>query len=132
IIGWKLRDTLHADLVTDALQSALLQRPTTPGLYFHSDRGSQYSSRQFRSLLHQAGLQQSMSALGNPYHNSLIESLFARLKIEFLHGQSFRDIQHLHAKLFDFIERYYNENVFIHPSTTSHPTPSNNSSSNNK
>ena len=44
VVGWKLGETLQSELVVAALKNALVLRQPEPGLYFHSDRGSQYSS----------------------------------------------------------------------------------------
>ena len=62
ILGWKLSDSLHADLVVAALNKALATGLVAPGALFHSDRGSQYSAGQLRAALANAGLIQSMSA----------------------------------------------------------------------
>jgi putative transposase len=61
---------MRADLVCDAMKMAIANRPNTQGVIFHSDRGSQYGSRQFRALLNNADMLQSMSARANPYDNS--------------------------------------------------------------
>lgn len=71
IVGWALDDHMRAGLVVSALQKALDSRQNrSPGLIFHSDRGSQYGSRSFRCLLGRHHMRQSMSARANPYHNA--------------------------------------------------------------
>lgn len=67
IVGWSLARHMRAGLVADAFKQALQTRRPGPGLVFHSDRGSQYGSREYRSLLAGAGAVQSMSARANPY-----------------------------------------------------------------
>jgi transposase InsO family protein len=64
VVGFAMADHMRADLVTDALQMAINLRRPAPGLIFHSDRGSQYTSGAFRHLLEQNGIVQSLSRPG--------------------------------------------------------------------
>src|SRR5256886_13060722 len=82
VVGWKLGETLEAELVETALQNALMMRTPDPGLYFHSDRGSQYSSQAVRTPLKVIGANLSMSAQGNCYANAKAEAFFSTLKTE--------------------------------------------------
>jgi transposase InsO family protein len=82
IVGWKLGENLEADLVVSALRNALLMRQPDRGLYFHSDRGSQYSSQAVRKPLEIIGANLSMSAAGNCYDNAKAEAFFSTLKTE--------------------------------------------------
>ena len=59
------------------------------GLIFHSDRGSQYASHDFRDVLAEYGITSSMSRRGNRWDNACSETLFGSLKVERLHGQRF-------------------------------------------
>ena len=108
IVGWCLRDHLRSDLVVEALDSALAARRGTHGIIFHSDRGSQYGSSAFRSVLERAGLRQSMSARANPYDNAWTESFMGTLKREMLQGGCFEDATDARLELFEYIEGYYN------------------------
>ena len=108
IVGWALADHLRAGLVTDALRQALESRRPPRGLIFHSDRGSQYGSREYRRLLEQAGIRQSMSARANPYHNAWTESFMGTLKREMLQGGCFADEGDARIELFAYIDSYYN------------------------
>ena len=72
VVGWKLGDTLQAALVVAALKNALVLRQPEPGLYFHSDQGSQYSSAALRKPLTVIGANLSMSAQGNCYEKELV------------------------------------------------------------
>jgi putative transposase len=66
VVGWSLTDHMRVDLVLSALQSALGHRlPASSGLVFHSDRGSQYASHDYRNALQTAGMTCSMSRKGN-------------------------------------------------------------------
>jgi len=108
IVGWSTADNLRAELVAEAFQQAVKSRRPKPGLIFHSDRGSQYGSKLFRSQLEKAGALQSMSAKANPYDNAWTESFIGKLKGEMLQGGCFIDAKDAQTELFAFIESYYN------------------------
>jgi transposase InsO family protein len=80
VVGWKLGETLQAELVVAALKNALVLRQPEPGLYFHSDQGSQYSSDAVRKPLTVIGANLSMSAQGNRYENAKAEAFFSRVR----------------------------------------------------
>jgi transposase InsO family protein len=82
VVGWKLGESLEAELVVTALRNALVLRHPDEGLYFHSDRGSQYSSEAVRKPLSVIGAIQSMSGVGNCYDNATMEAFFSTLKTE--------------------------------------------------
>ena len=108
IVGWKIADNMRSDLVSSALSQAIETRSPAPGLVFHSDRGSQYGSGQFRSLLTGAGIRQSMSARANPYDNAWTESFFGTLKGELIQDGCFENISDARTAIFEYIEAYYN------------------------
>src|SRR5271154_1828892 len=109
ILGWKLADSLHSDVVAGALSSALAKGIVLKGALFHSDQGCQYSSSRIRNLLAQADLIQSMSARGYCYDNAFAESAFASIKNEVLpDGHSFPTRRAASAALFDYFETFYN------------------------
>ena len=105
-------DLLHAPitstLVCDALQMALFRRQRTRGVIVHSDRGSQYCSKEHRKLLADNGLLCSMSAKGNCYDNAAMESWNHSLKVEAIHGEKLPTRKYAKAHVFDYIEVYYN------------------------
>lgn len=108
VVGWSLARHMRAGLVSQAFRQALESRRPAPGLIFHSDRGSQYGSREYRELLEGCGALQSMSARANPYHNAWTESFIGTLKAEMLQGGCFADERDARLEIFDFIEAYYN------------------------
>jgi len=67
VVGWALEHTLETALTLQALRMALARRRPQPGLVHHSDRGVQYASRDYTPLLHDHGIQISMSRQGNPW-----------------------------------------------------------------
>ena len=93
VVGWSLREDMTQDIAIDALRMAWFRRRPAPdaALIFHSDRGSQYASREFRSVLQGYGIRASMSRRGNCWDNACSETLFGSLKVERLHGQRFKD-----------------------------------------
>ena len=89
VVGWSMRNDMSREIVIDALRMAWFKRHPSPdrGLIFHSDRGSQYASRDFRDALTEYGITASMSRRGNCWDNACSETLFGSLKVERLHGQ---------------------------------------------
>ena len=108
IVGWAMGKRLQADLTLKALQMALRQRRPNEGLIHHSDRGSQYTSKEYQALLSRHKLLPSMSRAGNAYDNAPMESFFATLKTELVHHCRFETRQQAQAALFDFMEVFYN------------------------
>ena len=99
---------MRATLVIEALTNGYDHQPIKPGAVFHSDRGSQYGSRDFRSLLRSKKASQSMSGRANPYDNAWTESVIGTIKAEVLQGGRFGGFEDAHTELFDYIESYYN------------------------
>jgi putative transposase len=95
VVGWSMRPDMRCNLVIDALEMAWYQRrpDKKAGLIFHSDRGSQYASGDFRQVLEEYGITPSMSRKGNCWDNACSETLFGSLKVERLHGQRFATIR---------------------------------------
>jgi putative transposase len=123
VVGWKLGDSMEAGLVQSALDNALIRRNPQRGMYFHSDRGSQYSSQAVRKPLRVIGANLSMSAAGNCYDNAKAEAFFSTLKTEcFPSRQLFESKNQARREIFEYIEVYYN-NQRLH-SALGYKTPS--------
>ena len=75
------------------------------GLIHHTDRASQYAANDYRKLLQARG---SMSRKGNCRDNSVAESFFATLKVEFVHETLFRTRAQATREIFEYIEVFYN------------------------
>lgn len=99
---------MKEELIVSAFKKALLLRGTTTGMIVHSDRGGQYAGKDFRKLLADNKLLQSMSRADNPYDNAFMESCFSRFKTELLEGGMFEDMQDAYTEIFEYIEMYYN------------------------
>jgi transposase InsO family protein len=109
ILGWKLADSFHTEVVTSALRRAIDTGLVTPGALFHSDRGCQYSALPTGQLLARHGLRQSMSAAGYCYDNAFAESAFASLKSELLEdGAPFPTKAAAATAVFDYLETFDN------------------------
>jgi transposase InsO family protein len=109
VVGWKLDDRLEAGLVHQALQNALVLRQPRVGLYFHSDRGCQYTSQLVRKPLEVIQAIPSMSAPGNCYDNAKAEAFFSSLKTEcFPVSNCFESKAQARRTIFEYLEVYYN------------------------
>ena len=108
LVGWATDATMPAALVARALQQALSRRQPAPGLLHHSDRGSQYASDAYRTLLHAHGVEPSMSRAANCYDNAPMESFWATLKTELIDGRVFDTRAQARSEVFDYIACFYN------------------------
>lgn len=84
IIGWAMDKRMTVNLVQRAMKMAIHLRQPEPGLLFHSDRGSQYTSKSFGRLLQKHGIRASMSGVGACWDNAVVERFFGSLKYEWL------------------------------------------------
>jgi len=108
VVGWALADHMRTELVTAALQMALMNRQPAPGLVCHSDRGSQYTSTGYRDLLDEHGLRHSVGQPGTCWDNAVAESFFATLKNELIYLHVWPTRQSARTAIFGFIEGWYN------------------------
>lgn len=108
IVGWAVSTQIDTSLVLMALSMALTHRQPPAGLIFHSDRGVQYASGDFRQRLAAAGLVASMSRRANCYDNATMEAFWSTLKLELIYRRDFEDAGQLRQVLFDYIEVFYN------------------------
>jgi putative transposase len=115
IIGIAIDSKMNADLLIKALYEAIGRRSITFGVILHSDLGSQYRSEIFQDRLALYGITASMSARGNCYDNSMVESFFGTLKTELDWNQKFTTREQAKASIFEYIECWYN-NKRLHSS----------------
>jgi putative transposase len=108
VVGWALADHMRTDLVIDALRMAVVSRNPPAGVIFHSDRGSQYTSDEFRGFCRRNGVRPSVGRTGICYDNPVAESFFATIKKELIHTQPWPTIDKLRSAVFEYIESYYN------------------------
>jgi len=108
VVGWSMSTRMQVRLVCDALQMAVWQRQPQAGLIVHSDRGSQYASKQYRQLLKIHGFIGSMSRVGNCWDNSVAESFFGSLKQEQIHWRHYLTRYAAQQDVLQYISMFYN------------------------
>jgi putative transposase len=108
VVGWSVADHLRTELITDALNVAFARRRPEVGTIFHSDRGCQYTSAEYRKFARGHGVVLSLSRTGNCFDNAVAESFFATLKRELIHRRAWPTRAGLRRALFDYIEGWYN------------------------
>jgi transposase InsO family protein len=108
IVGWSLDKTMTRELVLAALRQACFRRKPGTGLIFHSDRGSQYCSKEFREQLRQYHMLQSQSRKGDCWDNAVVESFFHTVKTEAIFHEDFETRAQAQAFIFEWIEVFYN------------------------
>lgn len=87
---------------------AIEARGVTPGLIVHSDRGTQYRSNSYVGFLEKHKITRSMSRKGNCWDNAVMESFYARLKVELIYAKNYQSIEEARSGLFGYIEVFYN------------------------
>lgn len=110
LVGHAMRDTMHTEMITAALDMALKRQGINSGsgLVAHSDRGSQYASAEYTAKLQAYKITPSMSRKGNCYDNAMVESFFRTLKVELIYTRKFKTREEAKAAIFEFIEVWYN------------------------
>jgi transposase InsO family protein len=108
IVGYAMGGRMSRNLISQSLLRALSTRRPEKGLLHHSDRGSQYCSYEYRSLMENYGLEASMSGSGNCYDNAPMESFWGILKQELVHHRHYRTRQEAIAEITEYIEIFYN------------------------
>lgn len=108
IVGYAIADHMRTSLVTDALDMALKNRTPGPGVIFHSDRGTQYTSKDFDKYCRKNKIRRSLGRTGICYDNAVSESTFATYKKELIHTRPWPDLKSLKIETKDWIENYFN------------------------
>lgn len=108
IVGWAMGERLDTELAASALAMAVTDRRPSVGLIHHSDRGCQYASGSFQSLLTAHGMVCSMSRKGDVYDNAPMESFFGTLKRELVRFARFATREQARQDVFEWIEVFYN------------------------
>ena len=109
VVGWSLSTDMTAKNTSlAALKMAVKNRAVRQGLIFHSDRGVQYACDEFKAVLMENGIVQSMSRKANCWDNAVAESFFKTLKAEMVYHNKFIDQQSAKLEIFGYIEGFYN------------------------
>jgi transposase InsO family protein len=107
LVGWSIADHMRTELVADALHAAARTRSGLEGAIFHSDHGSQYTSKAFAAVCAELDVTQSMGAVGTSADNALAESFNATLKRETLQGAArWESARAARLSVFRWITRY--------------------------
>lgn len=110
ILALEMRDNMKKELCIDTVRKAV-RNSVLRGAILHSDRGSQYTSEEFRKVLLNYGIKQSLSGVDHCYDNARMESFFATLKKELIyripvHRMKKEDVKTL---IFRYVFIYYNQ-----------------------
>jgi putative transposase len=106
-LGYSMADHMRAELVADALRMAAGARGgVTEGIIFHGDRGSQYMAGEYRDLIAELGMVQSVGRTGVCWDNSVAEAAWSSLKRELVHRYQFPDRASARRAIFAWINRY--------------------------
>ena len=108
IVGWSMSENIDRHLVKDALLMAIEKRQPEPGLICHSDQGAQYRSSDYKAILRDHKMIQSMSRKGCCWDNAVAESFFGNLKNELTYHCDYTNRDDARVSLFDYIEVFYN------------------------
>ena len=109
VVGWKMSDRLTTPIVTGALRNAIeARKPKTEELIHHSDRGCQYTSEAFQSIMRITNITCSMSRTGCCYDNAVAERFFWSLKHEWTKFKEFENLDEARLSVFKYIETFYN------------------------
>jgi putative transposase len=108
VVGWAMRETLHAGIALEALHMAIERQRPAPGLVHHGDRGVQHAADAYRQVLAAAGITPSTSRTGNCLDNAPMESFFHTLKVERAHHPAYATHDEARRDLFGYIEGFYN------------------------
>jgi putative transposase len=108
IVGWSMGSRITAELTKSALLMAIMQRKPAEKLIFHSDRGSQYASHEFRKVIKHYKIVQSMSRKGDCWDNACAESFFSTLKMEEVFHQTYRTRDEARSSIFEYVAVFYN------------------------
>lgn len=108
VVGWSIADHMRTELVADALKNAAATTVIEPGAIWHSDRGSVYTSTDFRALVTSLGMRSSMGRTGVCWDNAMAESFFSALKNERVHRTAYATKAQARRDVIAYIEGFYN------------------------
>jgi putative transposase len=108
VVGYAVADHLRTSLIIEALAAALVTRRPPAGVIFHSDRGCQYTSKEFADFCAINGVRRSMGRRATCYDNAVAESFFATYKKELIHTRPWTGLTQVQQHTFLWIEGYYN------------------------
>jgi transposase InsO family protein len=108
VLGFQTSDRMNKELVITALERAIAAQPPKEGLIHHSDRGSQYASKDYQKILRKHKMATSMSRKGNCYDNAVIESFHSIIKKELIFHETYASRAEARKSVFEYIVMWYN------------------------
>lgn len=111
IVGWRVSNTLHTELVLDALEQALWSRKPNKGLIHHSDHGSQYLSIKYSERLTEAGIDASVGSVGDSYDNAMAETINGLYKAEVIHRATWKTMESVEYATFSWVDWFNNRRL---------------------
>lgn len=108
VIACRVSNRIDRFLAIDTLHDAVRLRGVSKGVMFHTDRGCQFTSGDFRRVIDELGMVQSFSAKGHPYDNAVMECFFKYLKKEELNRRNYQTVQQLKQSMMSYISGFYN------------------------
>jgi putative transposase len=108
VVGWAMADHMKASLVSNAIDMAALNVDIAEGCIFHSDRGTQYASAEFRTKLAEHGMRPSVGRTGVCWDNAMAESFFSAIKNEWLNRTVYATRDQARREVVKYIEGFYN------------------------
>ena len=108
ILGDQMSERITTELVIGAMSAVQARHSLEDGCIFHSDRGSQYTSKSFMEFLSGHGIRQSFSRVGKPGDNPWSESFFATMKKELIHWTFHRTKESIRTAVFEYVHCFYN------------------------
>jgi len=108
VVGWSMDSRMSKDLVLQALLAAVWRRKPKQRVMVHSDRGSQYASDTYQTLLTQYGIRCSMSRKGNCWDNAVMERFFLNLKMERVWQRDYANHVEAEKDVTHYIVGFYN------------------------
>ena len=113
VVSYQIKQSAHLPLVLDMLKSALKKLKPSERPILHSDQGWHYQMSQYRMMLEEQGLTQSMSRKGNCLDNAVAENFFGLLKTEFYHGRKFESVEEFVKELEAYITYYNHKRIKV-------------------
>ena len=116
VIGFRVSQKSSTQLLTTTFKRAYKDRRKPSNLTFHSDQGSQYTSKAFTELLKECSVTQSLSTPSQPLDNAVAESFFSVFKKEEAYRKDYTSERHFIESVTKYIDFYNN----IRPHKTNH------------
>lgn len=109
ILSWSLTETRTTQDTINVLRRAMTSREPVQGLILHTDRGIEFTGKDFRKVLEKHGIRYSVNRLGICTDNGHMESYFHSLKTELIRGRKFSNMNDLRYALNSYINHFYNK-----------------------